>query len=230
MNLILTPPHGRAAPARLQNLNERAVVSFGICAFLLILGVSIAGRLYLELYLSPANAKLTSSKPKERALVKGDILVPVTLSLKLVDGKAVLRGMLPNESAHQTVLARAGEIYGHDIIEDNLVVQPGIMVTPWFDSVLKWFPPRVDQLRAGEISVSGMNVLIFGRVPDVESRLSAGRKLAQLVGAEGQFINELQVSLLEDPQNAAATQSSTTNASANHSKGQVKTTGLRMQF
>lgn len=199
MNLMPEPSHSLLA--RLQLVNERVILAAGILAFSAAVLLSVAARWYLEARSAAEIAKLVPEKIKERALVKGDILVPVRLSIKLQDGRATLRGMLPDEAAHQTVLARAREIYGFNI-EDNLGIQSGIVVTPWFDSVLKWFPPRVNALNSGEISVSGMKVLLFGQVPSIDARLAAGRVLSKLVGTEGQFFNELHVSPSADIQGA----------------------------
>lgn len=221
MNLMPTPDHSLLA--RLQSVNERVVLAVGILVFFAAVLLSIATRWYLEARSAAEIAKLVPEKIKERSLVKGDILVPVILSIKLQDGRATLRGMLPDEAAHQTVLARAREIYGYNV-EDNLGIQSGIVVTPWFDSVLKWFPPRVNALNSGEINVSGMKVLLFGQVPTVEARIAAGRTLAKLVGAEGQFFNELQVSA------SAQTQSTSLVNSKVPSARESKLAPARIQF
>ena len=192
MNLM--PEPSTTLFARLQSINEHVIFAIGILAFSAAVLLSVATRWYLEVRADAANLKFISEKVKGRPLAKGDILVPVTLNIKLKDGRVTLRGMLPNEAAHQTVLARTRAIYGQNV-EDNLGIQPGIVVTPWFDSVLKWFPPRVAELSECEISISGMKVFVFGQVPTVEARLAAGRTLWKLVGVEGQFFNELQVSL-----------------------------------
>jgi hypothetical protein len=228
MDSILTPSTGNSLLTRLQHINERVVLFFGIGAFLVVLALSVASRVYLESYQSLANSKLAA--PTQRTLVKGDVLIPVTLSLKVVDGRAILRGMLPSEAAHQTVLARAREIYGQAKVEDKLGIQSGIVVTPWFDSVLKWFPPRVDELRTGEISVSGMNVLIFGRVATDESRLAAGRTLAKLVGPEGKFSNELQVGYVDDTPVPAATPLKNSSVPTKTLDDHLKTSSLRTKF
>ena len=179
--------------AHLRCPNERAVFVLGLSAFLLVVTTSIAARAYLESRFAMVNGFSSANASKGRLLVKGDILVPVTLSVKLADGRAVLRGVLPTEKAHQTVLARARDIYGLTNIDYNLGVQPDIVVTPWFDSVLKWFPPKLTELRTGEISVSGMNVLLSGQVSTSEARYAADRMFAKLVGPEGHVVNELQV-------------------------------------
>lgn len=228
MDLMLKPSTGNSLLARLQHVNERVVLFLGIGAFLVVLVLSVASRTYLELHQSSTNNKLAA--PTERALVKGDVLIPVTLSLKVVDGRAILRGMLPSEAAHQTVLARAREIYGQSKVDDKLGIQPGIVVTPWFDSVLKWFPPRIDELHTGEISVSGMNVLIFGRVTNVESRLAAGRTLAKLVGPEGQFFNELQVTNVEEASVPGTTSATNNNVPTKTLNDRLKTTSVRTKF
>ncbi len=178
---------------RLRFLNERAIFAVGLGAFLLVLLFSIAARLYLGSLYGEFSDTQASGASKERLLVKGDILVPVNLSVKLVDGKAVLRGTLPTEDAHQTVVSRARALYGAGNVEDNLGVQADIVVTPWFDSVLKWFPLRVDELRNGEISVSGINVFLFGDVPNTEARSAAQLVFSKLIGPEGHFSNGLQV-------------------------------------
>ncbi len=230
MDLMLKPSTGDSRLARLQHVNERVVLFLGIAAFFIVLALSVVSRLYLESHQSSADHIFRADVPKERALVKGDVLVPVTLSVKLVDGRAILRGMLPSEAAHQTVLARAKEIYGQGRVEDKLGVQSGIVVTPWFDSVLKWFPPRVDELHTGEISVSGMNVLIFGRVATDESRLAAGRTLAKLVGAEGQFFNELQITNVDEAPVPATTSAKNSNVPTKTLNDRLKTTSVRTKF
>ena len=228
MNSIIQPTPANSILASLQLRDERVVAAIGIAAFLLALACSVAGRMYLEARLLASNAAQASSAAKERSLAKGDILVPVKLSLKLIDGRAVLRGMLPDAASHQTVVARAREIYGWNQIEDNLGIQRGIVVTPWFDSVLKWFPPRVAEFRAGEISISGMNVLIFGKVGSVEARQAAGKTLAALVGSEGQFSNELEVSDADDT--PAPSQAQISKAKANEPNRDAKRAAMRIQF
>ena len=230
MDLMLKPANGNSLLSRLQHVSERVVLTLGIVAFLVVLALSVASRFYIEFYRSSANSEMAGKVSAQRALAKGDVLIPVTLSVKVVDGRAILRGMLPNEAAHQTVLARAKEIYGHSKVEDKLGIQSGIVVTPWFDSVLKWFPPRVDELHTGEISVSGMNVLIFGRVSSLESRLAAGRTLAKLVGQEGQFFNELEVRNPDDAAGTAATLPKNSHVPTKTLNDRLKTTSLRPKF
>ena len=136
-----------------QALNEKTVASVGFLVFLLVLVGSIVIRLSLEVN---ARHRVDSARPvvaTERALVKGDILVPVTLSIKFENGKTTLRGTLPDEKSHDTVVNRATEIYGSSNLKDNLRVEPGIVLTPWFDSVLKWFPPRIEQIQIGRAHV-----------------------------------------------------------------------------
>ena len=176
-----------------QALNEKTVARVGFLVFLVVLVGSIVIRLSLEVN---ARHKVDSARPvlaTERALAKGDILVPVTLSIKFENGKATLRGTLPDEKSHDTVVNRATEIYGLSNLKDNLGVEPGIVLTPWFDSVLTWFPPRIEQIQSGEISVNGMNVMLFGQVPDISAQIAVGRALAKLVGPEGRVLNDLQV-------------------------------------
>jgi hypothetical protein len=91
------------------------------------------------------------------------------------------------------LLDRASQIYGQANVVDRLGIQPGVVLTPWFDSVLKWFPPNVAEIRSGEISVNGMNVLLFGQVVDISARIAAGGAVAKLIGPEGQLLNDLQV-------------------------------------
>ncbi len=176
-----------------QALNEKTVARVGFLVFLMVVVGSIVIRLSLEVN---ARHEVDSARlvvATERALVKGDILVPVTLSIKFENGKATLRGTLPDEKSHDTVVNRAREIYGINNVDDNLGVEPGIVLTPWFDSVLKWFPPRIEQIQSGEISVNGMNVMLFGQVPDISAQIAVGRALTKLVGPEGRVLNDLQV-------------------------------------
>ncbi len=176
-----------------QALNEKTVAGVGFLVFLMVVVGSIVIRLSLEVN---ARYKVDSARPvvaTERSLVKGDILVPVTLSIKFENGKATLRGTLPDEKSHDTVVNRAREIYGLNNVDDNLGVEPGIVVTPWFDSVLKWFPPRIEQIQSGEISVNGMNVMLFGQVPDISAQIAVGHALTKLAGPEGRVLNDLQV-------------------------------------
>lgn len=176
-----------------QALNEKTVAGVGFLVFLMVVVGSIVIRLSLEVN---ARHEVDSARlvvATERALVKGDILVPVTLSIKFENGKATLRGTLPDEKSHDTVVNRAREIYGINNVDDNLGVEPGIVLTPWFDSVLKWFPPRIEQIQSGEISVNGMNVMLFGQVPDISAQIAVGRALTKLVGPEGRVLNDLQV-------------------------------------
>ena len=186
-----------------QALNEKTVARVGFLVFLVVLVGSIVIRLSLEVN---ARHKVDSARPvvaTERALAKGDILVPVTLSIKFENGKATLRGTLPDEKSHDTVVNRATEIYGLSNLKDNLGVEPGIVLTPWFDSVLKWFPPRIEQIQSGEISVNGMNVMLFGQVPDISAQIAVGRAVTKLAGLEGRVLNDLQVVSVDSVQPAA---------------------------
>ena len=177
----------------LRAANERVVLLLGVCAFLVAMSLSIVTRIQLEQRQIAAPGFSQAATGRARALAIGDVMVPVTLSIKFAGGQAVIRGMLPDEAAHRTVLARAREVFGKTNVDDYLAVQSGIVVTPWFDSVLKWFPPRINELKAGEISVSGMNVLLFGEVTSEEARLSAAKSISKLLGPEGQLQNEIRV-------------------------------------
>lgn len=227
MTSLATPTSQQSLFTRLRFLNERAIFALGIGSFLLVLVISIALRLFLELRFGELSVVRSAPASKDRSLAKGDVLVPVTLSAKLIGGRVILRGTLPTEEAHQTVLARAQELYGARNIDDNLGVQPDIVVTPWFDSVLRWFPGRVVGLQNGEISVSGMNVFLFGEVSSIESRSAAHQTFAKLVGPEGHFSNSLQVR--NSAESAVAAQSSVA-GSANKDLNTVKPANFKVQF
>lgn len=193
MDNSISLPSGPILWGKAQALNEKTVAGLGFLVFFLVVGGSIAARLSLE---ATAIEKVVRARPvaaAERTLAMGDVLVPVTLSVKLKNGKATLRGTVPDEKSHDTVVNRAKEIYGPSNVEDKLSVESGIIVTPWFDSVLKWFPPRVEQIQSGEISVNGMNVLLFGWVSDISAQIAVGSALTKLAGPEGQVLNDLQV-------------------------------------
>lgn len=193
MDNSISLPSGPILWGKAQALNEKTVAGLGFLVFFLVVAGSIAARLSLE---ATAIEKVVRARPvaaAERTLAMGDVLVPVTLSVKLKNGKATLRGTVPDEKSHDTVVNRAKEIYGPSNVEDKLSVESGIIVTPWFDSVLKWFPPRVEQIQSGEISVNGMNVLLFGRVSDISAQIAVGSALTKLAGPEGQVLNDLQV-------------------------------------
>ena len=145
MDNSISLPSGPILWGKAQALNEKTVAGLGFLVFFLVVAGSIAARLSLE---ATAIEKVVRARPvaaAERTLAMGDVLVPVTLSVKLKNGKATLRGTVPDEKSHDTVVNRAKEIYGRSNVEDKLSVESGIIVTPWFDSVLKWFPPRVEQ-------------------------------------------------------------------------------------
>ncbi len=193
MDNAVNLPSGTILWGKAQALNEKTVAGLGFLVFLIIVCASIAARISLE---TNARQKVDTLRPvvaAERSLVKGDVLIPVTLSIKFENSKATLRGTLPDEKSHDTVVNRAKAIYGSSNVQDNLGVEPGIVLTPWFDSVLKWFPPRIEQIQSGEISVNGMSVLIFGQAPDISAKLSVGSAVTQLVGPEGRVLNDLQV-------------------------------------
>ena len=193
MDNAVNLPSGAILWGKAQALNEKTVAGLGFLVFLIVVCASIAARISLE---TNARQKVDTLRPAvaaERSLVKGDVLIPVTLSIKFENGKATLRGTLPDEKSHDTVVNRATEIYGSSNLKDNLRVEPGIVLTPWFDSVLKWFPPRIEQIQSGEISVNGMNVMLFGQVPDISAQIAVGRALTKLAGPEGRVLNDLQV-------------------------------------
>ena len=192
----LTSDH--AAWGKVQGFDEKIVAGLGVVAFCLVVAGSIFARLSLEVSGAVEQSPTRPATVDARALARGDILIPVTLSLKLANGKAIVRGTVPDEKAHDTVIARAKEMFGSSNVEDRLGIEPGIFLTPWFDSVLKWFPPKVEQIHNGEISVKGMNVLLFGQVSDIAARIAAGSSLARLVGAEGHVVNDLQVMSNDD--------------------------------
>lgn len=193
MDNAVNLPSGAILWGKAQALNEKTVAGLGFLVFLLVVCASIAVRISLE---TNARQQVDALRPvvaAERSLVKGDVLIPVTLSIKFENSKATLRGTLPDEKSHDTVVNRAKAMYGSSNVQDNLGVEPGIVLTPWFDSVLKWFPPRIEQIQSGEISVNGMSVLIFGQAPDISAKLGVGSAVTQLVGPEGRVLNDLQV-------------------------------------
>jgi osmotically-inducible protein OsmY len=184
---------GHAASNEHRTPDEKTVLGLGILAFCLVAALSIATRLGLEISAAVVETQDRALDVKPHSLARGDILVPVTLSLKIENGKATLRGTVPDETSRDTLLDRASQIYGQANVVDRLGIQPGVVLTPWFDSVLKWFPPKVAEIRSGEISVNGMNVLLFGQVADISARIAAGGAVAKLIGQEGQLLNDLQV-------------------------------------
>ena len=193
MNNPISLPSGTVLWGKAQALNEKTVAGLGFLVFVIVVCASVAARISLGTNARQEVESLRPAAAAERSLVKGDILVPVTLSIKFENGKTTLRGTLPDEKSHDTVVNRAKDMYGSSNLKDNLRVEPGIIPTPWFDSVLKWFPPRIEQIQSGEISVNGMNVMLFGQAPDISAKLGVGSAVTQLVGPEGRVLNDLQV-------------------------------------
>ncbi|MEO6024166.1 MAG: BON domain-containing protein [Burkholderiales bacterium] len=193
---------GSSLRGRLQMRNERKVAFIGILAFAIVTILAVMLRLKTELSLHDIQRQEMASLAPDRTIAKDTILVPVKLSIKLLNGKASLRGTLPDETAHKTILARAHSIYGRDRVEDNLEVMDGVVLTPWFDSVIKWFPPTLSGLNSGEITISGLEVLLFGDVSSPTDREAAGKLIERLAGVEAKIHNGLRV--ITAPQSATS--------------------------
>ena len=178
-----------------QTQNQRKVIAVGVAAFVCVTMLAILLALRTELSIRDAQLRELAGKAPARTLAKDAILLPVNLSLKVQDGKTILRVTLPSEVAHRDVLTRARNLYGNVEIDDRLEVKTNVALTPWFDSVIKWFPPAISGLKSGEITVSGLEVLLFGEVSSGEERDNAGRLVEQLAGNEAKIHNGLRINV-----------------------------------
>jgi hypothetical protein len=134
--------------------------------------------------------KIGSDRAK---MARGSVLVPVSLVAKIAPNKVELLGTVPDKKAHAAVVKNARARYGLDRVIDKLVVDPDVVVTEWFDNVLGWFPPRLVDLAAGELSVSGASITLLGEIGSLEEKLAVGKALASLVGPTATLHNELAI-------------------------------------
>jgi osmotically-inducible protein OsmY len=202
-------------------MTEKTVWLIGACAFVVLLAVSISTRLATQSYQTSERKPLLTANLARPALARGDIIVPVTLRMKLAAGQVILLGAVPDVVSHQTILERTKKIYGAENVSDRLEVQSSVATTPWFDAVLKWFPPDLKRVRTGEITVSGTKVLLLGDVENHSTRVAAEQAVAAAAGPEVAVQNELK--LLRSPGLAATVNgASPLPASVAKLKGQEK--------
>lgn len=115
----------------------------------------------------------------------------------LEPGRVVATGAVPDESTKAAVLARLRELYGADIVVDQITV--GGVVTPanWSTDVRKALGPQLKAISRGQVAIDGTTVSLKGEVSSEAVRQQIATDFATALNANYTVRNSLRVAASE---------------------------------
>ncbi len=112
-------------------------------------------------------------------------------------GKVVISGAVPDEATKASVLSRMRELYGADLVVDQITV--GGVVTPanWSTDVRKALGYHIKSISRGQVNIDGTMVTLKGEVNSEATRQQVASDFATALNANYTIRNALRVSASE---------------------------------
>ncbi len=112
-------------------------------------------------------------------------------------GKVVVSGAVPDEATKASVLARLRELYGAEVVVDQITV--GGVVTPanWSTDVRKALGYQIKSINRGQVTIDGTMVTLKGEVNSEATRQQVASDFATALNANYTIRNALRVSVSE---------------------------------
>ena len=109
-------------------------------------------------------------------------------------GQVLVSGTMPDEPSKQAVLTRLREIYGPEMVVDQITI--GQVATPanWTSYVQKLITPDLKSISRGQLKVDGNTVSIKGEVPTEATRQKIAGGVAASLNPTYTVNNSLRVS------------------------------------
>lgn len=109
-------------------------------------------------------------------------------------GQVLVTGTVPDEASKASVLAKLREVYGADLVVDQISV--GAVATPanWNDYVQKLITPDLKQITRGQLKIEGSNVSLKGEVANEAQRQKIASTVATSLNPTYTVNNGLRVS------------------------------------
>ncbi len=109
-------------------------------------------------------------------------------------GQVLVTGTVPDEASKASVLAKLREVYGANLVVDQISV--GAVATPanWNDYVQKLITPDLKQITRGQLKIDGSNVSLKGEVANEAQRQKIASTVATSLNPTYTVNNGLRVS------------------------------------
>lgn len=109
-------------------------------------------------------------------------------------GQVLVTGTVPDEASKASVLAKLREVYGANLVVDQISV--GAVATPanWNDYVQKLITPDLKQITRGQLKIEGSNVSLKGEVANEAQRQKIASTVATSLNPTYTVNNGLRVS------------------------------------
>lgn len=109
-------------------------------------------------------------------------------------GQVLVTGTVPDEASKASVLAKLREVYGANLVVDQISV--GAVATPanWNDYVQKLITPDLKQITRGQLKIDGSNVSLKGEVANEAQRQKIASNVATSLNPTYTVNNGLRVS------------------------------------
>ncbi len=112
-------------------------------------------------------------------------------------GQIVVNGALPDEASKAALLARLRELYGVELVVDQLTIAPVSVPPNWHAYVQKLIQPNLKLISKGELKVEGTSVSVRGEVANEAQRQQLASEMASSLNASYTVNNGLRVSAAE---------------------------------
>ena len=123
------------------------------------------------------------------------------LDVKLIDGKVVMSGKLPNQAAKDRVIAQADTFFGAANYLNRLTVGGATGGESWMTAALNLLPLANRSGEGGGVSINGNAVTLWGQVPNEDARM--GLKAQATTAAGGLILTDKLTILAGSPSLAA---------------------------
>ena len=109
-------------------------------------------------------------------------------------GQVLVTGTVPDEASKASVLAKLREVYGANLVVDQISV--GAVATPanWNDYVQKLITPDLKQITRGQLKIDGSTVSLKGEVANEAQRQKIASNVATSLNTTYTVNNGLRVS------------------------------------
>ncbi len=109
-------------------------------------------------------------------------------------GQVLVTGTVPDEASKASVLAKLREVYGTELVVDQISVGPVSMPANWNSYVQKLITPDLKQITRGQLKIDGSNVNLKGEVANEAQRQKIASNVATSLNPTYIVTNGLRVS------------------------------------
>ncbi len=109
-------------------------------------------------------------------------------------GQVLVTGTVPDEASKASVLAKLREVYGTELVVDQISVGPVASPANWNGYVQKLITPELKQITRGQLKIDGSTVSLKGEVANEAQRQKIASNVATSLNPTYTVTNGLRVS------------------------------------